>query len=219
MCFMKNVSSLLGNNKPCSVWGKVIVFFCCFVFLFHICLFPPHRDSDQSLITEDGLQTWFNDFKQTLQLSINAVRTVWEVCDLCLTNPGLNLPAGVWTLLFFCIRTTPQFHEPQATLRCSCSISNGPLWGNENQSPQETPISFNWACFNLFSSQTLDVWHSCNCWRRCLWFTVIHQILMWFIWLPEVRQIPHFYLFFIVRTCTKGWTWFLLFRYECLHST
>ncbi len=134
---MKNVSSVFGNNKSCSGWGQDIVFF---VFLFYICLFPGHRDSDQSLINEDGLQTWFNDFKQALQLRMNAVRTVWEVYDLCLTNPGLNLPAGVWTLLSFCICTTPQFHDPRATLRSSCSVSNGPLWGNENQSPQETPI-------------------------------------------------------------------------------
>ncbi len=52
---------------------------------------------------------------------------------------------------------------------------------------RDSYFSFNWACFNLFSSQTPDVQHSCNCWRRGLWFTVIHVILMWFIWLPEVR--------------------------------
>lgn len=70
----------LGIINPTAGGEKVIVFFCCFIFLFHICLFTSHRNSDQSLITEDGLQTWFNDFKQALQVSMNTVRTVYDLC-------------------------------------------------------------------------------------------------------------------------------------------
>ncbi len=188
-------------NKQCVLWrmsrlclgiinsapggDKTLSFFV--LFLFYICLFPAHRDSDQSLINEDGLQTWFNDFKQALQLRMNAVRTVWEVYDLCLTNPGLNLPAGVWTLLSFCICTTPQFHDPR-DFTFFLQRFKWPTLGQWKPVPtRDSYFSFNWACFNLFSSQTPDVQHSCNCWRRGLWFTVIHVILMWFIWLPEVR--------------------------------
>lgn len=104
----RNVSSVFGNNKSNCGRGKSHCLFCYFIFLFHICLFTSRRDSDQSLITEDGLQTWFNDFKQALQVSMNKVRTVYDLCCgliLYLSNPGLNLPTGVWTLLSFCIRT------------------------------------------------------------------------------------------------------------------
>lgn len=73
----------LGIINPTAGGGKSHCLFCCFIFLFHICLFTSRRDSDQSLITEDGLQTWFNDFKQALQVSMNTVRTVYDLsCGL-----------------------------------------------------------------------------------------------------------------------------------------
>jgi len=38
------------------------------------------------------------------------------------------------------LHAAPQFHDSYPTSRSSCSISNGPLCGNKNQSPQESPI-------------------------------------------------------------------------------
>lgn len=171
----RNVLSVFGNNKSYCGWGKSHCLFCCFVFLFHMCLFTSHRDSDQSMIT---LRM---DCNYGLRISSRLCKRVWiqwELHDtsmiyvvfwfiLYLTNSGLNLPVGVWTLLSSCIQlpnfmTLIQLHVLLAAFLTAHS-------GAIKTSPtRESYLSFNWACSNLFSTQNQDVQHSCNWWGRCL---------------------------------------------------
>ncbi len=215
---MKNVSSVFGNNKSCSGWGQDIVFFVVLFFCSTYVFFQ---------LIGTLIKVWSTrmDCKHGLMISSRLCNWVWmqsELYERSMIYVWLTL---VWT---FPLGSEPFFpfayvliSWPSGDFTFFLQRFKWPTLGQWKPVPtRDSYFSFNWACFNLFSSQTPDVQHSCNCWRRGLCFTVIHVILMWFIWLPEVRQIPHFfYLLFIVRTCTEGWPWILHFRYACLHST
>lgn len=237
-CVLWRMSRLcLGIINPAVGGEKVIVFFVVLFFSSTYVFF-------QLIGTLIKVWSLRMNCKHGLMISSRLCNWVWMQSELYersmiyvvvgfisyLTNPGLNLPAGVWTLLFFCICRAPQFHDPRPTSRSSCGISNGPIWGNENQSPQETPIFpltehvLIYFLLKLRMCGIAVIVEEGAC--GLLWFI---WILMWFNWQPEVRQIPHFYLFCIVWTCTEHWTWFFDFKWGwmlfswnkslCLHST
>ncbi len=177
-------------NKQCVLWrmsrlclgiinpapgGAKHCLFCCFVFLFYICLFPAHRDSDQSLINEDGLQTWFNDFKQVC----NCVWMQSELYERSMIYVWLTLvwtfPLGSEPFFPFAYVQLPNFMTLW-WLYVLLAVSNGPLWGNENQSPQETPISPLTEHVLIYFLLKL---------RMCSIAVIVEEgacVLLWFMW-------------------------------------
>lgn len=148
---------------------KAIFFFVALFFCSTYAFFPAHRDSDQSLITEDGLQTWFNDFKQAL-LSMNSRNCLWFLlwCDLpCILVSLFLLVSELFS------RSVPKFHDPPLTSAVFQTAHFGAMKTSRHKGL--LIFSSDGACSNLFSTQNQDMWHSCNCRGRCLWFTVIHM--------------------------------------------
>lgn len=149
MCFMKNVSSVFGNNKSCSGRGKVIVFFVVLFFCSTYVFFQ---------LIGILIKVWSMrmDCKHGLMISSRFCNEVWmqsELYERSMIYVWLTL---VWTCPSFLLYAyNSPISWPSGDFTFFLQHFKWPTLGQWKPVPtRDSYFSFNWACFNLSSSQT-----------------------------------------------------------------